>query len=55
MIEFKRNGFIFRLEQNTITDSDCTLKIFDESYNLIKTKCVSISKLSDYVLTEFYK
>ncbi len=55
MIEFRKCGFIFRLEQDTITDSNCTLKIFDESYNLIKTKCVSIGKLSDFILTEFYK
>lgn len=54
MIEFSRNGFIFQLEQNTIKDSDCTLKIFDDEYNLIKIKSVSMSKLSDFLLTEFY-
>jgi hypothetical protein len=55
MIEFTRNEFIFRLEQNTITDSDCTLKIYDKVYNLIKIKNVSIKKLADFLLENFYK
>lgn len=54
MIEFTRNEFIFRLEQNTITDSNCTLKIYDKEYNLIKTKVVPIGKLSDFLLENFY-
>ena len=54
MIEFTRNEFIFRLEQNTITNSNCTLKIYDKEYNLIKIKVVSIGKLSDFLLENFY-
>jgi hypothetical protein len=54
MIEFSNKEFIFRLEQNTIKDSECSLKIFDKEYNLIKIKYVSINKLSSFLITEFY-
>jgi len=50
MIEFENNLFIFRLEQNTIRGSDCTLTVFDKEYNLIKKKHVSIIQLSDFLL-----
>lgn len=51
MIEFSKNLFIYQLEQNTIKDSDCTLKIFDENYNLLKKKHISIIQLSDFLLS----
>jgi hypothetical protein len=54
MIEFSNNLFIFRLEQNTIKDSDCTLTVFDKEYNLIKKKHVSIKKLSEFLLSILY-
>lgn len=55
MIRFSRSQFIYELEQNTTTDSDCTLKIFDKDYNLIKTKHVSIEKLSEFLLSIAYQ
>ena len=55
MIEFSNNQFIYQLEQNTVKDSNCTLKIFDKDYNLIKTRPISIEKLSDFVLSLAYK
>jgi hypothetical protein len=55
MIEFTRNKFIYQLTQNTILDSDCTLKIFDKEYNLIKTKYIPVQKLSDFILSIAYK
>lgn len=54
MIEFSKNLFIYQLEQNTIKDSDCTLKIFDENYNLLKKKHISIIQLSDFLLSIAY-
>lgn len=55
MIEFSNNQFIYQLEQNTVKDSNCTLKIFDKDYNLIKTRPISIEKLSGFVLSLAYK
>jgi len=54
MIEFTKNNFIYQLEQNTIKNSDCTLKIFDKEYNLIKKKHIPINKLSDFLLSIAY-
>lgn len=51
MIEFTNSGFIFRLEQNTIANSDCTLYQYDKDYNLIRKKHISINKLADFLLT----
>jgi len=55
MTEFRKNGFIFKLEQNTVMHSNCSLKMYDDEYNLIKIKAISIEKLSNFLLEEFYK
>lgn len=55
MIEFSKSQFIYQLEQNTIKDSNCTLKIYDKEYNLIKVKNISIQTLSDYLLSIVYE
>ena len=55
MIEFSTNQFIYQLEQNTIINSDCILRIFDKEYNLIKQKNIPIKLLSDFLLSITYK
>ena len=57
MIEFSTNNsmFIFQVEQNTVKNSNCTIRMYDKDYKLIRSKSLSITKLSDFILTEFYK
>lgn len=55
MIQFSDNIYIYVLEQNTISNSDCHLKIYDKDFNLIKTKHIPITKLSDCILSLAFK
>jgi len=55
MIQFSDNTFNYILEQNTSINSDCNLKVYDKDFNLIKTKHVPITKLSDFLLSLTFK
>ena len=54
MIEFTEINYL-SVNQKYILMGDCIVKIFDEEYNLIKTKCIPVQKLSDFILSIAYK
>ena len=55
MIQFSDNIYNYVLEQNTISNSECHLKIYDKDFNLIKTKHIPIKKLSNFILSLAFK
>lgn len=52
MIEFSDRMFVYRLEQNTIRDSDCTLTVYNKEYDEIRKMHVSMNKLKSFLLED---